>query len=59
MKVIIEPTGDQAKEEYPYDKILIESPRDDLHIDDAMNLVHRALVAWGFDQKTVEDYYKE
>ncbi len=59
MKVIIEPTSDQTKEQYPYDKVSIESPHDDLHIDDAMDLVHRALIAWGFRQETIDDYYKE
>ena len=59
MKIVIEPSLNQSKETYPYDKVSIETPRDDLDIDQALELVHRALVAWGFHQQNIDDYYKE
>ena len=59
MKITIEPTQDQSKEKHAFDTITIESLHDDLHIDEAMSLVERALVAWGFHPDTVQDYYKD
>lgn len=59
MKITIEPTQDQSKEAHPFDKVILESPHDDVDINVAMDLVERALVAWGFHPDTVQDYYKE
>jgi len=59
MKITLEPTHNQLKETYPYPKVTIDSPRDDLDIEEAMSLVEKALVAWGFHPDTVQDYYKE
>lgn len=59
MKVTIEPTQDQTGETHPFPKVAIDSPHDDLDIEEAMSLVERALVAWGFHPDTVQDYYKE
>ena len=39
--------------------VTVEHPYDDLDICSAMRLVKQALIAWGYDESNVEDYFGE
>lgn len=45
MKITIEPTG-ADREEFP--KVALEVPDDDLSIEDALDLVKRGLIGFGY-----------
>ena len=49
MKITIEPSEDQSGQEYPYAKVTIELPDDDLSLSVVIeNMIEPALIAWGF-----------
>jgi len=54
MKITIEPSADQTDEEYPYPKVSLEVPGDELNINDVGDLVRAALLAWGFGETSVD-----
>ena len=56
MKVTLSPTNDQQFEKYPHNTVSLESPHDDINIEDAMRLVTSALVAWGYSPQNVAEY---
>ena len=51
MKITIEPS--EMHREYPSATVTISYPNDDVDCDDALDMVLNALVAWGFDYKSV------
>lgn len=56
MKITIEPTQDQSKvydADCLYSVVSIDCPSDDLHIDDAFDLVVKSLKAWGYHDETI------
>lgn len=55
MKITIEPSQDQRNETYPYSKVTIDHPSDDLHISDVVELLSKSLLAWGFHKETVDE----
>lgn len=62
MRIIIEPTTPQDTSLPPDCKshrVVIEHPSDDLGIDHVVELVKYALVAYGFGEKTVNEYLND
>lgn len=60
MRIIIEPTYPHDKslpDDYVHHRVVIEHPDDDLGIDHVVELVKYALVAYGFTEKTVNEYF--
>ena len=55
MKITIEPSADQTGEEFPYPKVTLEVPNDELNINEAGDLVRAALLAWGFGEISVDE----
>lgn len=62
MKITLEPTENTRTENgmilYPHATVSISHPDDDANIEETMELIKQALLAWGFSPKTVEDYWK-
>lgn len=59
MRIIIEPTTKQEEYSEPdcmNHRVVIEHPSDDLGIDYIVELFKSALVAYGFAEKTVNEY---
>jgi len=62
MKITIEPTEDQShivSNDCLHNKVTIETPRDGLHISDAMEQVVKTLQAWGFHSDSIKEYLDE
>jgi len=55
MKITIEPSADQMGEEYPYPKVTLEVPRDDVMIEEAADMMRQALLGWGFSEALVDE----
>ena len=51
MKITIEPT--EQHDEYPNATVTISYPSDDVDCEDAVDMVLKALVAWGFSYAVV------
>ena len=59
MRIIIEPTTPQDERLDPdgiNHRVVIEHPMDDISIDHIVSLVKYALMAYGFSEKTVNEY---
>ena len=59
MKITIEPSKDQRGETYPYSKVSVEYPHDDVDIEIMMGEVVKAVQAWGFDNTNIAEYLDE
>ena len=59
MKITIEPSKDQRGETYPYSKVSVEYPHDDVNIEIMMGEVVKVVQAWGFDNKNIAEYLDE
>ncbi len=59
MKITIEPSTDQRGETYPYSKVSVDYPHDDVDIEIRMGEVVKAVQAWGFDNKCIAEYLDE
>ena len=59
MKITLTPSKDQQFETHVYNTVALESPHDDIHVEDAMKLVASALVAWGYAPESVAGYLDE
>lgn len=55
MRIILEPTEDQTNKEYPQHRVVIEYPHEELDLWAVGELLRGALVAWGFDAKSVDE----
>lgn len=53
MKLTLEPTTEES-----YWTVVISKPKDDLKLDEVMELVKAAVVAWGFSPESVEEYWR-
>lgn len=59
MRIIIEPTTKQEEYSEPdcmNHRVVIEHPYDDIDLEHVVLLVKSALVAYGFAEKTVNEY---
>lgn len=54
MKIILKPSSKDTA----YHTVSIERISDDLKIEEVMDLVKAAVVAWGFNVETVREYFK-
>ena len=59
MKITIEPSKDQRGETYPYSKVSVEYPHDDVDIETMMGEVVKVIQAWGFDNTNIAEYLDE
>ena len=59
MKITIEPSKDQRGETYPYSKVSVEYPHDDVDIETMMGEVVKVVQAWGFDNTNIAEYLDE
>ena len=60
MRIVLEPTGvNPTPIGAVYHKVVIEHPSDDLDIDETIRLISKAVVAFGFHENTVAQYFKE
>ncbi len=59
MKITIEPSTDQRGETYPYSKVSVEYPHDDVDIETMMGEVVKVIQAWGFDNTNIAEYLDE
>ena len=59
MKITIEPSKDQRGETYPYSKVSVEYPHDDIDIETMMGEVVKVVQAWGFDNRNIAEYLDE
>lgn len=58
MRLILKPTRTNRAHAFP--TVFIEVPDDDLNLHDTLSfVVMPALVAWGFDSRTVRGYFGE
>lgn len=55
MRITIEPTARGLDGEFPNSKVILELPTDDVFVEDALDMVKRALVAWGFHWSNIFD----
>lgn len=55
MRITIEATANGALAAYPKPKVILELPTDDMAVEDALDLVQRALVAWGYHWSNIFD----
>ena len=53
MRIIIEPTAHKDQH-----KVIIEAKSDDLDFDGTVDLFRYALLGWGFDEKSVNDFFE-
>jgi len=53
MKITIAPTSTEKG----YRTVTVEEPSDDLAIDDLMTLIEGAVLAFGYHQNTIDDYW--
>ena len=54
MKITLKPSSKDTA----YNSVTIENPSDELNLQETMDLVKAALVAWGFNVETVKEYFK-
>ena len=60
MRITIEPTGiNPSPLGAAYHKVAIEHPSDELDIDEMIRLISTAVVAFGFHENTVANYFRE
>jgi hypothetical protein len=59
MKITIAPTHDQTLESHPQHAVTIETPHDDTSLDEALEIIHAALVAWGFGTEAITQKMNE
>lgn len=52
MKITIQPTERDAKP--VHNSVVIQSPNDDLTVDEAVGMARSALIAWGFSESLVD-----
>lgn len=55
MRIILEPTEDQANKEFPQHRVVVEYPNEEINLWDLGELLRGALVAWGFQPKNVDE----
>ena len=55
MKLTIAPT---ESNEYQW-SVSVETPRDDLNVEQVVELISRCMLAFGFSDKNVRDFLKE
>ena len=53
MKITIEPTTKDGG----YRTVSVSSPADGITLSDVMDLIEAAVLAWGFHQNTVDEYW--
>ena len=51
MKIILQPTSNENQH-----SVTLETPHDDINIEEAIELVKGALVAWGYHPDIVNEY---
>jgi len=59
MKITIAPTQDQTKERHPQHSVTIETPHDEANLEEALEIIHSALVAWGFGAESITQAMNE
>lgn len=60
MRIVLEPTGvNPTLLGAVYHKVVIEHPSDELDIDEMIRLISTAVVAFGFHENTVANYFRE
>jgi hypothetical protein len=55
MRITIEPTAEGQQGEYTNNIVVLRTLHDDVNAEDALDLVKRALVAWGFHWNNIYD----
>lgn len=60
MKITISPSEDQSIEKHPYYTVAVEHPRDDeFTLDQALEMFHQLLTAFGHDSNNVAKAIQE
>lgn len=57
MRIEITPTGDKTGREH-YRRVTIETPGNDCDAEEFIRLLSDAMLAWGFNKSTVQDYIR-
>jgi hypothetical protein len=55
MKIKLEPTITDCIHEIPRHAVTIEHPHDELNVNEAVELMASALVAWGYSERNVRE----
>ncbi len=55
MRLIMEPTEDQTKQEFPQHRVVIEVVGDDQDINAVGSLLRAMLLAYGYQSKSVDE----
>jgi hypothetical protein len=59
MKITIEPSAPQVFEKYPDATVIVEVPRDDATVSEAMELLVKALQAWGYHNENIANHLSQ
>jgi len=56
MKITIEPTCNESGTEYQHNTVTIETPHDELSLDEIIEVITSALFCFGFSEEGVRKY---